>query len=131
MIASRSASAGEGLSGIGPGRAPDIPRRVPTMPTSSVPCRRLPLRDRWRPRRIVVAALFVVLPALAVPVLGQELPPPETAKEKPKKPPAKGGGASTGTQSGPAAPAATTLLLSSDMACTVSIDGEVVATLSP
>jgi PDZ domain-containing protein len=103
------------------------------MPTSSVPCRRLSLRDRWRPRRIVVAALFVVLPALAVPVLGQELPPPETAKEKPKtkKPPAKGGGSSTGAQSGPAAPAATTLLLSSDMACTVSIDGEVVATLSP
>jgi PDZ domain-containing protein len=102
------------------------------MPTSSLSCRRSPAGSRWRPGLMVSAALLVALPALGLPALAQELPPPETAKEKPKskKPPAKGG-SNGATSSGPAAPAATTLLLTTDMACRVSLDGEVVAELGP
>jgi hypothetical protein len=73
----------------------------------------------------LAARVLAALVACAVPapsVLAQDLPPPGDTKPKPKpKPPRTGGGPAQ--PAGPATPAPPALLLSSDLPCTVTIDG--------
>ena len=81
-------------------------------------------RPAHRPVRRLLLHLVPVLAslALALPVGAQELPPPEAPRGKPtprpqRKPP------SGQSQQPQQAPAAASLLLSTDLACTVTIDG--------
>ncbi len=76
--------------------------------------------------RIPAAALVIALSSLlAPPAAAQELPPPEAPSRKPtprpqRRPPAEKPAAQPQQQ----APASASLLLSTDLACTVTIDGK-------
>jgi hypothetical protein len=88
---------------------------VVTVPPRVVVSRRLAAR-------VLAAFVGLSLPAAALPLFAQDLPPPGETKPKPKpKPPKTGGGGAA--PAGPAAPAPPALLLSADMPCTVTIDG--------
>jgi hypothetical protein len=74
-------------------------------------------------RCLALLAALTAGATLARPALAQELPPPEAPSKKPTpRPPRK---PPSGTSQAPAAqaPAAASLLLSTDLACTVTIDG--------
>jgi hypothetical protein len=83
----------------------------------------------WRAVALVPAAALVVLALssfLAPPATAQELPPPEAPSRKPtprpqRRPPADKPAAQSPQQQ---APASASLLLSTDLACTVTIDGK-------
>lgn len=84
--------------------------------------------------KVLAASLLVGLVAPSRPAAAQAMPPPEVTKpkEKPKpKESAKDKDAAGGKQGSSAAPSAPpVLLLSSDLACSVSIDGEKVASVA-
>lgn len=72
--------------------------------------------------RLAAALGLAAWPILAVPATGQELPPPEAPSKKPTPRPRKPGTGQPSTQP-QQAPAAASLLLSTDLACAVTING--------
>jgi hypothetical protein len=75
-------------------------------------------------RRVVAALAVASSCALATPTPAQELPPPEAPSKKPTpRPPRKTAPGPAPQQPQTQAPAAASLLLSTDLACTVTIDG--------
>jgi hypothetical protein len=82
------------------------------------------LRPSAAARLLAIALAVAAAPLLAGPVIAQELPPPEVPSRKPTPRPTKKPSPGQG-QAQPAqqAQAPASLLLSTDLACTVTIDG--------
>ena len=88
----------------------------------SKPSTRAPFRLRRARPALLVGVL--ALPLLAVAVAAQELPPPEAPSKKPTPRPRRPGtGQQSPSQQPQQAPASASLLLSTDLPCTVTIDG--------